>query len=161
MTASAKIEGLALVALIVVVACSVTSPGLAPGGAATWSGLTYDSEAWQVGADESGELLSNLRDPGCSLRFIKGGSDLPPGWSVVTSSERLGPNTFEIFEVASPDSAEYVNYFYDSGDPTENLGGFQLTLSSADAEMCTSSAEDLLATLDPHGLVVPTSTASG
>ncbi len=155
------LTSLALVALLVAVACSVTSPGTAPGGTATWRGLTYDPEEWQVGADDSGELLTNLIDPACSLRFVKGGSDLPPGWSVVTSILALGPNTFETFEVASAAGAEYVNYFYQGADPTVNLGGFQLSLPSAEAESCSASAEQLLATLDPQGMVVPTSTASG
>ena len=161
MTANGKVAGLALVALIVFVACSVTSSGTAPGGTATWSGLTYDPDQWQVGADASGESLANLLDPACSLRFIQGGSDLPPGWSVRTSTDTFGPNAFEIWEVASPEGAEYVNYFYESGDSTVNLGGFQLTLSSSEAETCSTSAEELLATLDPQGLVVPTGTAAG
>jgi len=161
MTANGKVAGLALVALIVFVACSVTSPGTTPGGTATWSGLTYDPDQWQVGSDPSGEFLASLLDPACSLRLIKGGSDLPPGWSVDTSADTFGPNTFEIFEVASTEGAEYVNYFYESGDPTVNLGGFQLTLPSSEAETCSGSAEELLATLDPQGLVVPTGTATG
>src|SRR3970040_1904990 len=86
MTANGKVAGLALVALIVFVACSVPSSGTAPGGTATWSGLTYDPDQWQVGADASGESLANLLDPAGSLRFIQGGSELPPGWCLCHST---------------------------------------------------------------------------
>ncbi len=152
---------MALVGLVVVVACSVTSPATAPGGTAIWGGLTYEPEVWEVGADETGDLLTNQLDPGCTLRLIKGGSDLRPGWSADSFILILGPNSFAVFEVASPDGPEYVNYFYQSGDLTLNSGGFQLTLPASEVEACSESAEELLATLDPQGLVVPTSTASG
>jgi hypothetical protein len=144
-------------ALILLVGCTATTGG----GIQTWYGLEYDPAEWQVVTSESGELLTDLLDAACSLRLIKGGSDLPPEWSVETSSVTLGSNRFEVFEVASPDRAEYVNYFYEAGDPTVNLGGFQLSLPASGAQTCSDSAEGLLATLDPQGLILPTATAAG
>lgn len=144
-------------ALILLVACTATTGD----GTRTWSGLEYEPAEWQVVTNESGELLTNLPDAACSLRLIKGGSDLPPDWSVETSNVTLGPNGFEVFEVASPDRVEYVNYFYQAGDPTVNLGGFQLSLPTSGAQTCSASAEGLLATLDPQGLILPTATAAG
>jgi hypothetical protein len=80
---------------------------------------------------------------------------------VGTASITLGPNRYETFEVSSPDRVEYVNYFYEAGDPTVNLGGFQVSLPSSGAQTCSDSAEALLATLDPQGLIIPTGTAAG
>ena len=157
MTIKTKIPGLLSLVLILLAGCSFTTSQ----DTRTWYGLEYDPADWQVVTNESGELLTNLLDPACSLRLIKGGSDLPPEWSVETSSVTLGPNRFEVFEVASPDRAEYVNYFYEAGDPTVNLGGFQLSLPTSGAQTCSDSAEGLLATLDPQGLILPTATAAG
>jgi hypothetical protein len=157
MSIKRRVAALLSLALTSLAACSRTTGE----GTQTWFGLEYDPAEWHVLANESGEVLANLLDPACSLRLVRGGSDLPPGWSVETASITLGPNRYETFEVSSPDRVEYVNYFYEAGDPTVNLGGFQVSLPSSGAQTCSDSAEPLLATLDPQGLIIPTGTAAG
>ena len=78
-----------------------------------------------------------------------------------TSTVTLGPSVFEVFEVASPDRAEYANYLYEAGHPVANPGGFQLALLAPGTETCSGAAEELLATLDAQALVLPTGTPAG
>ena len=150
--------------LLVVVAatlasCQLTRPSPAPQTqtleVSNWMGLQFNVETWELTEVEDSSYLAHKSVAGCEISYILGGSDLPPEWTVEKGFETLGSNSFKTFRVGTGSQLRYVNYFYDTGDPGLNLGGFQVR-SQTTIDECIRSAEDLLRTLDPSGLVIPT-----
>ena len=125
-----------------------------------WNGLRADARRWAPGIEQGKEVLRHLSSEGCLVEMIRGGSDVPPDWSVDKSWTSLGDVGYETFEVRSPDGIEYVNYFFQpSGEPV-NIGGFQVR-PGMEIVTCIEAAEALLSTLDPEGLRLRTPTPAG
>lgn len=125
-----------------------------------WNGLQPNPEAWAVGSQGGEEVLQHLSLDGCLVRMIRGGSDVPPGWTVENGWRSLGEIGYNTFEVRSAEGLLYVNYFYQPGGEPVNIGGFQVR-PGAVPDACIAATEEVLSSLNPEGLVFLRPLSSG
>jgi hypothetical protein len=151
-----------MVPLTLMVGCALFNPDKESPeeGDFIWNGLQVESREWASEVGQGEKVLRHISYEGCFLEMIRGGSDVPPDWSVAKSRTTLGEIGYEVFEVSSPEGIQYVNYFYRPGEEFVNIGGFRVR-PGPDPVHCIEAAEALFSTLNPEGLRLRTPTPAG